>query len=231
MRRWKCFTLIELLVVVAIFAVLVAILLPALQQARTQAQTVACLSNLHQLALALTGYLQDNKEYILPVRIDPPWICTYWYTTISPYLNKGLNILEDHAAFQEFDVFGNPIGTQGGLPGIGINQYWQIPPYADNRACRTTIVTNPNLEVFFADNQGDFNVGPLPSNHPEHNPPYWTNFRPHLSVRHGGTPNVLFLDLHAVHISLDLMNKWYEYFCFDPGGWYPPPDWEPNLGN
>jgi prepilin-type N-terminal cleavage/methylation domain-containing protein len=62
MRR-KAFTLIELLVVVAIIAVLVAILLPALQRARTQAGLIKCLSGARQAYFAVQLYCNDDKYY------------------------------------------------------------------------------------------------------------------------------------------------------------------------
>lgn len=55
------FTLIELLVVLAIISVLAAMLLPSLQQARGGARQAACLSNLRQLGLSNTMWLQDHN--------------------------------------------------------------------------------------------------------------------------------------------------------------------------
>lgn len=58
----KAFTLIELLVVIAIVAIIAAILFPVFQKVRENARRTACLSNEHQLGLALMQYVQDNNE-------------------------------------------------------------------------------------------------------------------------------------------------------------------------
>src|SRR5687767_568898 len=56
------FTLVELLVVVGIIAVLVSMLLPALNKARAQAQKTACLSNLRQLGVGMRMYANDHAD-------------------------------------------------------------------------------------------------------------------------------------------------------------------------
>ena len=61
MDKSRGFTLIELLVVIAIIAILMAILIPALNRAREQGKRAACLSNVKQLGLAWVLYADDNR--------------------------------------------------------------------------------------------------------------------------------------------------------------------------
>ncbi len=63
MRLWRCgFTLIELLVVIAVFALLAAVLFPVFSHVREKGRQSVCVSNLHQLGLALSAYTIDYDE-------------------------------------------------------------------------------------------------------------------------------------------------------------------------
>jgi len=75
--RKKGFTLIELLVVVAIIAILIAILLPAVSKAKEYGKKVSCGSNLKQIALALQSYAEDYNDLYPLAWIDQKWEYTY----------------------------------------------------------------------------------------------------------------------------------------------------------
>ena len=95
--RKKAFTLVELLVVIAIIALLLAILMPSLKRARTQAQTVVCGLHMRQYGLAIAQYISDNDDRFPPycnqivssreAMFEPTvGIETTWINLLAPFL-------------------------------------------------------------------------------------------------------------------------------------------------
>ena len=98
------FTLVEVLVVIAIIGLLVALMLPAIQQARESARKTQCANNLKQLGLAMHNYLDAMKSfppgYVSKVLVDhedggPGWA---WGAMLLPYFEE--NIVYRHVNFE-----------------------------------------------------------------------------------------------------------------------------------
>ena len=109
------FTLIELMIVVAIIAILAGILIPNFVNARAQAQTAACESNLRSIATALELYYADNQTYPAASSAD-----------IKPDLFKGANGVfylnntpKDPASITESLLYKLTSTAQSGTSGAG----------------------------------------------------------------------------------------------------------------
>jgi prepilin-type N-terminal cleavage/methylation domain-containing protein/prepilin-type processing-associated H-X9-DG protein len=89
----QAFTLVELLVVLAIIALLAALLLPVLGRAKESARATACLSNLHQVGIALQIYVSENNNKLPVMRDvvpDPAVVATNVFPTIDKVLSPQL---------------------------------------------------------------------------------------------------------------------------------------------
>jgi prepilin-type N-terminal cleavage/methylation domain-containing protein/prepilin-type processing-associated H-X9-DG protein len=217
MRRGRNgFTLVELLVVIGIIAVLIAMLLPALNKARDQAKMVACLSNLRQIGQIMITYAGENKGAILPAYWyypgmttgDTTWLGLLWH---RKYLNsaeatrcpadKVVTADKRHGAYS----FGpwNPVdGLSGdGKSGYGYNFFgigtgyntnvegW--PGTNDFPGWKITQVKKP-LETYWAGDNSDY--APLNGNL-LYLEPTFTEFA--WPSRHGKGINMLWFDGHA----------------------------------
>jgi len=201
MRKRNGFTLIELLVVIAIIAILMAILMPALNRVKEQGKRAACLSNVKQMTLAWIMYAYENDDKIVngstffPRDGEPAWIGAEWNfdgTAEEQRENLKDGILYPYC--NDVDIFKCPTGIRGEVLTYAIvdamNGATSIPGTADLMIKRLSQIRGPGERFVFID-EGKIS------------PDSWTVFYDQESwwdlptVRHGDGTNFSFVDGHS----------------------------------
>jgi prepilin-type N-terminal cleavage/methylation domain-containing protein/prepilin-type processing-associated H-X9-DG protein len=131
------FTLIELLVVIAIIAVLIGLLLPAVQKVREAAARTQCINNLKQIGLALHNYHDVNRAF--PFGKGPSYTGSPVYARWSIH-SQLLPFVEQDNLFKSID-FTRPPETPGMEGVINFMPAYQNPGRVNAAACRTRVGT------------------------------------------------------------------------------------------
>ncbi len=134
--RGTGFTLVELLVVIGIIALLISILLPALNKARAAANRTACLSNIRQLAVGTHMYAQEYRGWLMPTKQQNARWNEYWDTHQFYYFDFGTQ--GDQAL----------LGPDGGIAGLG--HLYKTGILRDGRLfyCPVQLSTNLTLDAY-----------------------------------------------------------------------------------
>ena len=151
MFKRKAFTLIELLVVIAIIALLMGILMPALQRVRKQAKGVVCRSNLKQIGMAAGLYAEDH-DLVIPRSSGWSTITEMrpWFQCFMPFLAEK-PIADDYRTVKMFRCPSYPDKEQ--TLGYVVNGWPDREGGPSWHTSRLTECEHPATTIYLADNE------------------------------------------------------------------------------
>ena len=144
--REAAFTLIELLVVIAIIAILIALLVPAVQKVRDAAARTQCINNQKQWGLAFQGYHDTHKQFPIGSRRGPrqTWVMHLWSYVDQSMLTSQLNL-----GTQDFYTPPATVpNTMTGLCGVRVPIYY----------CPSDNVGQDQDDTYYARTRGNYVV-------------------------------------------------------------------------
>ncbi|HXG12895.1 MAG TPA: DUF1559 domain-containing protein [Gemmataceae bacterium] len=143
--RRRGFTLIELLVVIAIIAILIALLLPAVQRVREAANRSQCQNNLKQLGIAMHNY--ENNYGKLPPGVGPYGCCWgTWVMYILPYIEQD-NMFKLYVNLSGNDNTGPRYSSGTNPPNVTRNRIKVLTCPSDNPSQASNGITCHNYAV------------------------------------------------------------------------------------